>query len=173
MRPKGAVIFNELTYYFFFLGPCVGIFHLLRRVCSIHLLRARAYVVVSFGFLFFVYYGYTHFGGWKGSAGVFLFAWELLTSQLYRPRSRWCLFGIVQAVAILIAFKYLGFFASSWNGVVGQSGLRLEDIPHLALPLGISFFTFEFIHFAEDVYLGHIERSPHGKASMHSEILLD
>jgi len=157
-----AVIFNELTYYFFFLGPCVLAFHLLARVRNIDLLRVRAYLLATFGFLFFAYYGYSHFGGWKGSAGVALFAWELLTSQLYRPRSRWCLFGIVQAVAILIAFKYLGFFASSWNAIAGQNGHQLHGIPHLALPLGISFFTFEFIHFAADVYLGRIERRPYG-----------
>lgn len=156
------MIFNELTYYFFFLGPCVVVFHLLALVRSVDLLRARSYALSTFGTLFFAYYGYSHFGGWRGSAGVALFAWELFTSQLYRPRSRWCLFGIVQAVLILVAFKYLGFFASSWNGVAGHGTLRIQDVPHLALPLGISFFTFEFIHFAADVYLGRIERRPHG-----------
>jgi alginate O-acetyltransferase complex protein AlgI len=156
------VIFNELTYYFFFLAPSVVAFHLLALVRHINLLRVRSYVLSSFGVLFFAYYGYSHFGGWKGTAGVALFVWELLTSQLYRPRSRWCLFGIVQAVLILVAFKYLGFFARSWNDVAGQSGLRIDNIPHLALPLGISFFTFEFIHFAADMYLGRIERRPRG-----------
>jgi alginate O-acetyltransferase complex protein AlgI len=156
------VIFNELSYYLFFLGPCVAAFHLLARVRGIDVLRVRTYLLSSFGILFFAYYGYSHFGGWKGSAAVGLFVWELLTSQLYRPRSKWCIFGIVQAVLILVVFKYLGFFARSWNDAAGQSGLRIENIPHLALPLGISFFTFEFIHFASDMYLGRIERRPHG-----------
>jgi alginate O-acetyltransferase complex protein AlgI len=162
---RSIVIFNELSYYLFFLGPCVATFHLLARFPGTPVLRLRSYVLSGFGVLFFVYYGYTHFGGWKGSAAVGLFAWELITSQLYRPRSKWCLFGIVQAVLILVAFKYLGFFARSWNEAAGQSGLRIEQIPHLALPLGISFFTFEFIHFAADMYLGRIERRPYGTYS--------
>jgi alginate O-acetyltransferase complex protein AlgI len=156
------MIFNELTYYFFFLGPSVFAFHLLARIPGIDVLRFRTYVLSAFGVLFFVYYGYSHFGGWKGSAAVTLFAWELLTSQLYKPRSKWCLFGIVQAVLILVAFKYLGFFATAWNDVASSSSLHIDHIPHVALPLGVSFFTFEFIHFAADMYLGKIERRPYG-----------
>ncbi len=160
--PRRDVIFNELSYYFFFLGPCVAAFHLLTLVRGVDVLRVRAYALSIFGILFFVYYGYCHFGGWKGSAAVGLFGWELLTSQLYRPRSKWCLFGIVQAVLVLVAFKYLGFFARSWNDVAGSSGLRIDNVPQLTLPLGVSFFTFEFIHFAVDMYLGRIERRPSG-----------
>jgi alginate O-acetyltransferase complex protein AlgI len=156
------MIFNEPTYYLLFLGPAVAAFHLLARLRDRDVLRLRTYVQSVFGVLFFVYYGYTHFGGWKGSLAVGLFLWELLTSQLYRPRSRWCLFGIVQAVLILVAFKYVGFFAIAWNDVVGPGRFHVGAIPKLGLPLGISFFTFEFIHFAADTYLGKIQRRPYG-----------
>lgn len=156
------MIFNELTYYFFFLGPAVVGFHLLAAFRASNLLLLRSYVLSFFGVLFFIYYGNTHFGGWKGSAAVALFAWELLTSQLYRPRSRWCLVGIVQAVLILFVFKYLGFFSTTWNDLTGSSSLRLEHVHRLALPLGVSFFTFEFIHFAADTYLGKIDTRPAG-----------
>ncbi len=156
------MIFNELTYYLLFLGPSAALFHLLSRIEGIDVVRCRSYVLSAFGSLFFIYYGYTHFGGWKGSAAVGLFVWEILTSQLYRPRSKWCLFGIVQATAILFVFKYLHFFSTAWNDVVGNGKLQIEHIPSLALPLGISFFTFEFIHFAADMYLGRIERRPSG-----------
>ena len=112
--------------------------------------------------LFFTYYGYVHFGGWRGSAAVGLFLWELLTSQLYRPRSRWCVFGVLQAVLILFWFKYAGFFALAWNDIAPATALRLHHIPRVWLPLGISFFTFEFIHFAADSYQGKVERRPYG-----------
>lgn len=154
------MIFNELTYYLLFLGPSVGVFHCLARIPNIDVLRWRSYVLSIFGVLFFSYYGFTHFGGWKGSAAVALFLLEVLTSQLYRPRSKWCLFGIVQATLILVAFKYLGFLARAWNDVVGMSSLRFGHVPHLALPLGVSFFTFEFIHFAAEIYFDRIKRRP-------------
>src|SRR5215472_2966917 len=103
------MIFDEVTYYLLFLLPCVAAFHAVARMRT-HVLAARSFVLATFGVLFFVYYGYVHFGGWKGSAAVGLFFWEIATSQLYRPRSKWCLFGVAQAVAILVWFKYAGFF---------------------------------------------------------------
>lgn len=141
------MIFNEASFFLLFLAPCGVAFHLVPR-------HWRGWTVALFGIAFFVYYAYLHFGGWSGSACVLLFALELATSRLYRPGSRWCIFGVVQAVAILAVFKYLRFLAGLWNDV-GLPAIR--DIPQLALPLGVSFFTFEFIHFAVDSYRGRID----------------
>ena len=114
-----------------------------------------------FGSLFFIYYGYLHFGGRWGALAVLIFAWEILTSRLYRAGSRWCLFGIVQAVAILVAFKYLTFATGAWNDLARATGLpALRPLDRVLLPLGVSFFTFEFIHFAADSYRGRIGRVP-------------
>jgi alginate O-acetyltransferase complex protein AlgI len=88
-----------------------------------------------------------------------LFAWEIVTSRLYKKGSRFCLLGIVQAVAILFAFKYLVFASGAWNDVAGALGLPpLSSAQKLVLPLGVSFFTFEFIHFAADSYSGKTGR---------------
>ncbi len=155
------MIFNELTFYVLFLAPSVLCFHLVP-------IRARPWVITLFGVLFFLYYGAVHFGGMWGSLCVLIFVWELLTSRLYRPGSRWCLFGVVQAVAILVAFKYLGFFTGVWRdvaGLLGASGSSLDALPKVVLPLGVSFFTFEFIHYAADCYLGKIDRSDLGRYS--------
>lgn len=125
------MIFNDLTYFLLFLAPSVVAFHSVSP-------RFKAWVLAGFGLGFFVYYSYRHFGGAWGSACVLLFVWEMLLTRLYRPGSRWCLVGIAQALLILIAFKYVGLMAV----------------------LGISFFTFEFIHVATDVYVGRLDRSP-------------
>jgi alginate O-acetyltransferase complex protein AlgI len=144
------MIFNELTYYLLFLAPCVAAFHLVP-------VRGRPWVITVFGVLFFVYYGNVHFGGAWGALCVLIFVWELLTSRLYRTGSRWCLFGIVQAVLILAALKYLVFFTGVYRDVAGALGLpMLGPVPRLILPLGVSFFTFEFIHFAADSYKGTV-----------------
>jgi alginate O-acetyltransferase complex protein AlgI len=156
------MIFNEVTYYLLFLLPCVAAFHLV-ALGRVDVVAARAWVISTFGAVFFAYYGYLHFGGAKGSAAVGLFVWELLTSRLYRPRSRWCLFGVVQSVGILFWFKYAGFFSVAWNDIVAGGPLHRDPIERPWLPLGISFFTFEFIHFAVDVYEGKIERRSDGR----------
>jgi alginate O-acetyltransferase complex protein AlgI len=148
------MIFNELAYFVLFLLPSVALFHWVSP-------RFRPWVLSGFGALFFAYFGYLHFGGLAGACCVLLFLWEIVTSRLYRPGSRWCLFGIVQAVFILFAFKYVDFAARALADVTAALHLPAFERParRVWLPLGISFFTFEFIHFAADSYSGKIERS--------------
>jgi alginate O-acetyltransferase complex protein AlgI len=146
------MIFNELSYFILFLIPALLVFHLGPA-------RARCWVISVFGALFFVYYGNLHFGGLWGSLCVLIFVWEILVSRLYRKGSKWCLFGIVQAVIILFSFKYLTFGINAWNDFSQIVHLpALTPIAKLVLPLGVSFFTFEFIHFAADTYQGKIGR---------------
>lgn len=72
------------------------------------------------------------------------------------PRSR--VLGIV-AVALnlgaLMVFKYLGLLDETARSLAGLLGLQ-ADIPlvRLILPIGLSFFTFEFIHYQVDLLRG-------------------
>ena len=56
-------------------------------------------------------------------------------------------------LGILIFFKYTDFFISNINKV-GGFGIKLLD---LALPLGISFYTFQILSYSIDVYRGEVE----------------
>jgi alginate O-acetyltransferase complex protein AlgI len=144
------MIFNELTYFALFLAPSVLLFHLSSK-------RFRPWVLTAFGIAFFTWYAFIHFGGVWGSACVGLFIWELVISRFYRPRSWVCIAGIIQALLILFVFKYAGFFSVAWQDVFAT---RDQLIPwRLFLPLGISFFTFEFIHYAADSYAGRIHNA--------------
>jgi len=139
-----ALIFNTLQYYLFFLLPAAYLF----RIAG---LRLRPWIIVLFGGAFFLYFGYQQ-AGYAGAACLLIFVWEALISRLYRQGSLWCLFGLVQSVLLLGVFKYWNFF----------SGLLLGHVNPLRwsgafLPLGISFFTFEFYHFAWDRKAGKTE----------------
>ena len=58
-------------------------------------------------------------------------------------------------LALLGAFKYLGFFVDSVNTLVSAFGFEGEQqVLELALPVGISFFTFQAISYVVDVYRG-------------------
>jgi alginate O-acetyltransferase complex protein AlgI len=59
-------------------------------------------------------------------------------------------FGIVANLSLLGYFKYADFFISNINIVSGNS----YDLLHLALPLAISFFTFQQIAYLVDSYRG-------------------
>jgi len=60
-------------------------------------------------------------------------------------------------VALLGFFKYFNFGVDSYNGLIdwlGLSGLRLDSVLRVTLPLGISFYTFQSMSYAIDVYRG-------------------
>lgn len=61
-------------------------------------------------------------------------------------------------LAVLGVFKYYDFFLTSVAGATNAllgADLRLPLLT-LVLPLGISFFTFEFIHYLVDIYRGDV-----------------
>jgi len=64
--------------------------------------------------------------------------------------------GIAFNLIILAVFKYANFFADTAGNIVHLSG---HANPHwtlnIILPLGISFFTFEFIHYLFEIYRGN------------------
>lgn len=91
----------------------------------------------------------------------------------HRPfiRKLWLALSIMLNLGVLIYFKYAYFFADSFNVVFGSewhpinhfaaasnawfgTGFRVDKI---LLPVGISFFTFQTMSYAIDVYRGHLK----------------
>lgn len=64
-------------------------------------------------------------------------------------------------LSILFMYKYFDFFAVNANAIVGRLGFRLPMLG-LALPIGISFFTFQAMSYLIDVYRGvtAVQRKP-------------
>lgn len=58
--------------------------------------------------------------------------------------------SIIISVGLLGVFKYADFFISSFNSAFGLSVPLLR----IALPIGISFYTFQLISYTVDVYRG-------------------
>jgi len=108
--------------------------------------------------LFFVKFSYG-MAGVAGTLCLLMFLWESLVSRLYMRGSRWCILGLVQSVALLGVFKYWNFvtgliFHHTTNPLIWKGAF---------LPLGISFFTFEFYHYAWDRSKGKTEAGTLGE----------
>jgi len=153
------VIFNTFAYYLLFLIPAALSFRLANAAC-------KPWVCAIFGTVFFGFYSLTEIGGVAGACCLGFFAWESLCTRLYRPGSWLCFVGVAQGILFLVTFKYWNFF----------TGLLYAGAPHnplywtgAFLPLGISFFTFEFIHYAVDRYRG---AAPAGKLSHYMSFIL-
>ncbi len=61
--------------------------------------------------------------------------------------------GVAALVAALVFFKYAKLVASTVDELARSGAL---PVPHVLVPLAISFFTFEFVHVLVDAYLGKI-----------------
>ena len=141
------VIFNTFAYYLIFLVPAALAFRFSPP-------SYRHWVLVVSASLFFVYFSLEGLGGLAGAFCLAIFFWESFLSRFYRFRSPLCVLGIIQSILILTVFKY-------WNFLTGLIWGAAPVNPwywHGAfLPLGISFFTFEFIHYAADRYQDRTE----------------
>ena len=60
--------------------------------------------------------------------------------------------GVVVNVGFLAFFKYAGLVVASINVPLGWLGLGPLPVPHVALPIGISFFTFHALSYIIDIY---------------------
>jgi len=69
-----------------------------------------------------------------------------------RRKKLWLTVSVVISIALLGLFKYADFFITSFNAVTGL-GLPLL---RLALPVGISFYTFQCLSYTIDVYRGRV-----------------
>ena len=56
-------------------------------------------------------------------------------------------------IGILCVFKYTGFLLTNINSAFGAS----IPVPEIALPIGISFFTFQALSYVIDVYRGEVK----------------
>jgi alginate O-acetyltransferase complex protein AlgI len=61
-------------------------------------------------------------------------------------------------LAVLGVFKYHDFFATTLNDAGARIGMGpMASVLHLALPLGVSFYTFNLLSYSVDVYRRRIE----------------
>lgn len=72
-----------------------------------------------------------------------------------RPTPRTIVVLTVTAdLAVLAVWKYLGFASEVAHTMASNLGLGQVSVIHLALPIGISFFTFHHLSYVVDVYRG-------------------
>ena len=69
-----------------------------------------------------------------------------------RQKKFWLLVSTIISVALLGLFKYADFFIGTFNSLTGLGIPMLR----LALPVGISFYTFQCLSYTIDVYRGEV-----------------
>jgi alginate O-acetyltransferase complex protein AlgI len=73
-------------------------------------------------------------------------------AEAQKVKKCWLTVSVVISIGLLAIFKYADFFIDSFNAVTGLSLPLLK----LALPVGISFYTFQCLSYTIDVYRGNV-----------------
>jgi alginate O-acetyltransferase complex protein AlgI len=105
---------------------------------------------------------YVFYMSWKPVYGLLIFGltlvnylmgWLINKATVHRKLS--LTIAIVINLVTLAYFKYTYFFHDLAASVGNQVGMHVPEVGwKIILPLGISFFVFEFIHYLVDVYKG-------------------
>lgn len=121
--------------------------------------------LLAAGLAFYAYY-YTTYTVLIVLLALFTYGSGLLISKF---RSKKTATGLINpltvmwlsvAVCILVLgyFKYLRMLFSTVNTILNAAGINKSlALPEILLPLGLSFFIFEFIHYLVDSYYGRIK----------------
>lgn len=146
------MIFNTSWFLLFFLGFYFFLWLVPRP-------EWRIVYVLTLGCVF-----HYHFAGPAGMKPIIVMAiltyfiglW-IAKNQGNPVRKKWIfVLGIIIPVAGLVFYKYQHLFvASVGEALGGTAGQWLQDhAMQPFLPLAISFFTFEFVHYLTDIYHG-------------------
>lgn len=109
-------------------------------------------LVLLFGSLFFYAWGEVRLVTLMLGVILLGYVFGLLIDRSTTPKQKkgWLILSVVSMVGILGYFKYADFFVSNFNVVTGLQVPLLK----VALPIGISFYTFQVISYVVDVYRG-------------------
>ncbi len=141
------MVFSSLFFVFFFLVVCYAVYFFAKGM------KTRNIILLVSSLIFYA---------WGGPALVLLLClmaficWigALLIDQnsVKRARLALCIVTAAVCISILIIFKYTGFMLSTVYSIFNIN----SALPSIALPIGISFYTFQLISYVIDVYRGDV-----------------
>ncbi len=142
------MVFSSLLFTFFFL-PAVMLIYFLAKD------KYRNYILLAASLIFYGY-GEPKFVFIMLASIMINYGFALRIDRIRSSRNKvrfLLVFDVAVNLGILFVFKYLDFAISATNQVIGTS----FQIKNIALPIGISFFTFQALSYVIDVYRGQVE----------------
>ena len=146
------MLFSSIPFLYYFLPAVLIVYFLVPRVLKNTVLLVFSLVFYGWGepkYLFLM----------MGSILLFYLCGLAIGRSKTRPWQKfWLIVSVVVSLTLLGIFKYADFFVESFNAVTGLSIPLLR----LALPVGISFYTFQCLSYTIDVYRGNaqVQKNP-------------
>jgi len=140
------VLFNSLAFLVF-IAAFFPLYVVLKG-------RARLWLVLAASYLFYGWWDWRFLSLIAISTGVdYLVGRKLDTVEDAVARKRLLVLSVTVNLGLLGVFKYLGFFTASLLAALHAAGWNGRAEPlEIVLPVGISFYTFQTMSYAIDVY---------------------
>ena len=140
------MLFSSIPFLYYFLPAVLAVYFLVPKNCKNVVLLVSSLVFYAWGepkYVFLMIATIALFYGCGLAIGK---------SENPRRKKFWLIVSVVISLGLLAVFKYADFFVDSFNAVTGLSIPLLR----LALPIGISFYTFQCLSYTIDVYRGNV-----------------
>jgi len=116
-------------------------------------------------FIYIVVASFVFYGWWDWrflflilACGINVFFSGLAMQRFPDRKKVFLIVSVVINVGLLCVFKYLDFLLANINGLLAFIKIDFGfNLPHLPLPVGISFFTFQAMSYSIDVYKKDLE----------------
>ncbi|WP_337927599.1 MBOAT family protein [Anaerotignum lactatifermentans] len=141
------MVFSSLTFLCIFLPVVLALYYLLPT------LRIRNVLLIIVSLLFYAY-GEPVYVLLMIASIIINYIFGRLLGTENKKKRQWILaIAVVINIGLLVVFKYLDMMVQTVNQLCGS------EIPlvGLALPIGISFFTFQALSYVIDVYRREVE----------------
>ncbi len=146
------MLFSSIPFLYYFLPVVIAVYFLVPRVLKNTVLLLSSLIFYAWGEPRYVVLMIV-------SIALF-YSCGLAIGRAKQPK--WKKFfltvSVVVSLSLLAVFKYADFFVDSFNQATGLSVPLLK----LALPIGISFYTFQCLSYTIDVYRGNakVQKNP-------------
>jgi len=138
------MLFNSYVFIFAFLPAVIAGYYLCARFIGP---RPAVAWLVAASVYFYGFFRADYVLIITGSM-IVNYAIGVLLGRRSGPRRTVLTLGVGANLALLGYYKYAGFGVSSFNAVLGAE----HPVPHIVLPLAISFFTFQQIAYLVDAF---------------------
>lgn len=140
------MVFSSSLFLLYFLPIFLVAYHLVPHKFRNWIILAASIFFYSWGAPKFVFVVI-------GVVVVDFYIVKIMHKQSLSNHKKWLLSAsIILKLGLLIYFKYANFFVDNFNTMLTSLGLKEVGWTEIALPIGISFFTFQAITYSIDVY---------------------
>lgn len=142
------MVFSSNIFLFFFLPIFLIAYFVTPQ-------KFRNYTLLLFSLIFYAYGAPDFVFLLVGECIINYFIVRGMAKTEKTSTKKWlCALSVIMALGLLLYFKYANFFMDNLNAILGWMHHEPVGWMKVALPIGISFFTFQSITYTLDVYRG-------------------